>query len=52
MQKMTIAFLEIEVPNVEALDSIKVLASKTLFATKPNSKKSLKICPKKISFCG
>jgi hypothetical protein len=50
MRKTTIAFLEIEVPNVKALDSIKVLASKTLFATKPNSKKSLRIYPKRFFF--
>jgi len=34
MHKATIAFIEIEVPNVEPLDFVDVLSSKTLICNK------------------
>jgi hypothetical protein len=40
--------IRIEVPNAKALDFVK--HPKLLFVTKPNSKKSLKMCPRRFFY--
>jgi hypothetical protein len=48
MHKATTTFIEIEVPNVEPLDFVDVLSSKTLLCNKIQSQKIIVDVSKKI----